>query len=78
VVRQAILAAIAHYGQVFLCAQAETELYRFQTRVANLTQDLGHKPPLKISRVGYDGGERSAMQEGVLKYLLRRLWNDGK
>lgn len=51
-VRQAILAAIAHYGQVFrVPPKLKHELYRFQTRVANLTQDLGHKPSVdEISR----------------------------
>src|SRR3954468_6777777 len=47
-VRQAILAAIAHYGQVFrVPPKLKHELYRFQTRVANLTQDLGHKPSVE-------------------------------
>src|SRR5436853_4073042 len=44
-VRQAILAAIAHYGQAFrVPPKLKHELYRFQTRVAHLTQDLGRKP----------------------------------
>ena len=43
-VRQAILAAIARYGQVFgLPPKFKHELYRFQTRVSNLTQELGHR-----------------------------------
>ena len=44
-VRQAILAAIAHHGQVFsLPPKLKHELYRFETKVANLTQELGHHP----------------------------------
>jgi RNA polymerase primary sigma factor len=67
-VRQAILAAIAHYGQVFrVPPKLKHELYRFQTRVAHLTQDLGHKPSIEeISRnlEMSEAGVR-AMQEGV-------------
>lgn len=44
-VRQAILAAIAHYGQVFsIPPKLKHELYRFQTKVRRLTQELGHRP----------------------------------
>jgi RNA polymerase primary sigma factor len=44
-IRQAILAAIAHHGQVFsLPPKLKHELYRFETKVANLTQELGHRP----------------------------------
>ena len=47
-VRQAILAAIAHHGQVFrLPPKLKHELYRFQTKVSNLTQELGHKPSVE-------------------------------
>src|SRR5256885_1013143 len=44
-IRQAILAAIAHYGQVFrLPPKLKHELYRFESKVTNLTQELGHRP----------------------------------
>jgi RNA polymerase nonessential primary-like sigma factor len=47
-VREAILAAIAHYGQVFrLPPRLKYELYRFQTKVARLTQELGRKPSVE-------------------------------
>ena len=51
-VRQAILAAIARYGQVFhLPPKLKHELYQFQTKVSRLTQELGHKPSVEeISR----------------------------
>jgi RNA polymerase primary sigma factor len=51
-IRQAILAAIAHYGQVFkLPPKLKHELYRFETKVARLTQELGHRPSVdEISR----------------------------
>jgi len=47
-VRQAILAAIARYGQVFhLPPKLKHELYRFQTQVSHLTQELGHNPSVE-------------------------------
>jgi RNA polymerase primary sigma factor len=47
-VRQAILAAIARYGQVFhLPPKLKHELYQFQTKVSRLTQQLGHKPSVE-------------------------------
>jgi RNA polymerase primary sigma factor len=47
-IRQAILAAIARYGQVFhLPPKLKHELYRFQTKVSHLTQELGHKPSIE-------------------------------
>lgn len=47
-VRQAILAAIARYGQVFhLPPKLKHELYQFQTKVSRLTQELGHKPSVE-------------------------------
>jgi RNA polymerase primary sigma factor len=51
-IRQAILAAIAHYGQVFkLPPKLKHELYRFESKVARLTQELGHRPSVdEISR----------------------------
>lgn len=51
-IRQAILAAIAHHGQVFrLPPKLKHELYRFETKVARLTQELGRRPSVEeISR----------------------------
>lgn len=47
-IRQAILAAIAHHGQVFsLPPKLKHELYRFETRVDDLTQELGHAPTVE-------------------------------
>jgi RNA polymerase primary sigma factor len=47
-IRQAILAAIARYGQVFhLPPKLKHELYQFQTKVSRLTQELGHKPSVE-------------------------------
>jgi RNA polymerase primary sigma factor len=47
-VRQAILAAIARFGQVFhLPPKLKHQLYQFQTKVAALTQELGHKPSVE-------------------------------
>jgi RNA polymerase primary sigma factor len=47
-VRQAILAAIARYGQVFhLPPKLKHELYRFQTKVSRLTQELGRRPSIE-------------------------------
>jgi len=46
-IRQAILAAIAHYGQVFrLPPKLKHELYRFDSKVSDLTQELGHRPSI--------------------------------
>jgi RNA polymerase primary sigma factor len=51
-VRQAILAAIAHHGQVFrLPPKLKHDLYRFETKVGRLTQELGRRPSVEeISR----------------------------
>ncbi len=47
-IRQAILAAIAHYGQVFsVPPKLKHELYRFQTKVSRLTQEMGHRPSVE-------------------------------
>ena len=44
-IRQAILAAIAHHGHVFrLPPKLKHELYRFESKVAHLTQELGPPP----------------------------------
>src|SRR6185436_8777076 len=44
-IRQAILAAIAHHGQTFrLPPKLKHELYRFETKVSHLTQELGRRP----------------------------------
>jgi len=67
-VRQAILAAIAHHGQVFrLPPKLKHELYRFQTKVSHLTQELGHKPSVEEISKGLDMDEEDVrtMIEGV-------------
>ncbi len=67
-VRQAILAAIAHYGQVFrVPPKLKHELYRFQTKVAHLTQDLGHNPSVEEISQNLEMSEAGVklMQEGV-------------
>ncbi len=47
-IRQAILAAIAHYGQaVSVPPKVKHEAYRFDTKVARLTQALGHRPSVE-------------------------------
>jgi RNA polymerase primary sigma factor len=67
-VRQAILAAIAHHGQVFrLPPKLKHELYRFQTKVSHLTQELGHKPSVEEISKGLDMDEEDVrtMIEGA-------------
>jgi RNA polymerase primary sigma factor len=51
-IRQAILAAIAHHGQTFrLPPKLKHDLYRFETKVGRLTQELGRRPSIdEISR----------------------------
>jgi RNA polymerase primary sigma factor len=59
-IRQAILAAIAHHGQVFrLPPKLKHELYRFQTGVSRLTQVLGHKPSVEEISQGLAMSEES-------------------
>lgn len=54
-IRQAILAAIAHYGQVFnVPPKVKHELYRFDTRVRRLAQELGHRPSVDEISEGLD------------------------
>jgi RNA polymerase primary sigma factor len=67
-IRQAILAAIAHYGQVFrIPPKLKHELYRFDTKVANLTQELGHRPTVdEISKeLGMSEKDVREMMEGT-------------
>jgi RNA polymerase primary sigma factor len=67
-IRQAILAAIAHYGQVFrIPPKLKHELYRFDTKVANLTQELGHRPSVdEISKeLGMSEKDVREMMEGT-------------
>ena len=67
-IRQAILAAIAHYGQVFrIPPKLKHELYRFETKVARLTQELGRRPSVdEISReLGIKEEEVRGMMEGT-------------
>jgi RNA polymerase primary sigma factor len=67
-IRQAILAAIAHHGQVFrIPPKLKHELYRFETKVAHLTQELGHRPSVdEISKeLGMKEEEVRDMIEGT-------------
>jgi RNA polymerase primary sigma factor len=67
-IRQAILAAIAHHGQVFsLPPKLKHELYRFETKVAKLTQELGHRPTVEEISQGLDMKEEDVqdMMEGT-------------
>jgi len=66
-IRQAILAAIAHHGQVFsLPPKLKHELYRFETKVARLTQELGRRPSVdEISKeLGMTEEDVRGMMEG--------------
>src|SRR5579862_9610923 len=66
-IRQAILAAIAHHGQVFsLPPKLKHELYRFETKVAHLTQELGHRPSVEEISHGLEMTEKDVrgMLEG--------------
>src|SRR5207247_8540582 len=67
-IRQAILAAIAHHGQVFrLPPKLKHALYRFETKVARLTQELGRRPSVdEISKeLGMKEEEVRGMMEGT-------------
>jgi RNA polymerase primary sigma factor len=67
-IRQAILAAIAHHGQVFsLPPKLKHELYRFETKVSHLTQELGHRPSVEEISKELDMKEENVrgMMEGV-------------
>jgi RNA polymerase primary sigma factor len=67
-IRQAILAAIAHHGQVFrLPPKLKHELYRFDTKVGTLTQELGRRPTVdEISKeLGMKEQEVRHMMEGT-------------
>lgn len=67
-VRQAILAAIAHYGQVFrLPPKLKHELYRFEGKVGRLTQELGRRPTVdEISKeLGMTEEDVRDMMEGT-------------
>jgi RNA polymerase primary sigma factor len=62
-IRQAILAAIAHYGQVFrLPPKLKHELYRFDTKVSNLTQELGHRPTVDEISEGLGMKEQDVLE----------------
>src|SRR5919198_2267382 len=67
-IRQAILAAIAHHGQVFrIPPKLKHELYRFESKVSRLTQELGRRPSIdEISReLGMKEEEVRDMMEGT-------------
>jgi RNA polymerase primary sigma factor len=65
-IRQAILAAIAHHGQVFrIPPKLKHELYRFENKVAILTQELGRRPTIdEISR-------ELGMKEHDVRHMLQ-------
>ena len=67
-IRQAILAAIAHHGQVFrIPPKLKHELYRFESKVGRLTQELGRRPNVdEISReLGMKEEDVRQMMEGT-------------
>jgi RNA polymerase primary sigma factor len=67
-VRQAILAAIAAFGQTFrIPPRLKHELYRFETRVGRLTQELGHRPSVEEISQGLEMTEDNvrSMIEGT-------------
>jgi RNA polymerase primary sigma factor len=67
-VRQAILAAIAHQGQAFkIPPKVKHELYRFESKVAKLTQELGRRPSVdEISQeLGIKEEEVRDLMEGT-------------
>ena len=67
-VRQAILAAIAHYGQVFsIPPKFKHQLYRFQTKVGRLTQELGHRPSVE------EISEKLRMTEGEVRGMMETV-----
>jgi RNA polymerase primary sigma factor len=62
-VRQAILAEIAHNGQVFrLPPKLKHELYKFQTDVARLTQELGRRPSVEEISARLDMSEEEVYE----------------
>ncbi len=64
-IRQAILAAIAHNSQIFrIPPKLKHELYRFETKVAGLTQELGHRPSVE------EISEKLDMKEENVRDLL--------
>lgn len=67
-IRQAILAAIAHHGQVFrFPPKLKHEIYRFETRVSELTQELGRRPTVEEISMELDLKEKEVrgMIEGL-------------
>src|SRR5688572_25355690 len=67
-VRQAILAAIAHHGQTFrIPPKLKHELYRFETKVSRLAQELGRKPSVEeISKeLGMEESDVRGMMQGT-------------
>jgi RNA polymerase primary sigma factor len=67
-IRQAILAAIAHYGHVFrIPPKLKHELYKFESKIAHLTQELGRKPSVEeISKeLNMNEEEVRGMMEGT-------------
>ena len=64
-IRQAILAAIAHYGQAFsLPPKLKYEAYRFDTNVGKLAQELGHRPSVE------EISQKLEMKESQVREML--------
>jgi RNA polymerase primary sigma factor len=67
-IRQAILAAIAHYGQVFsIPPKLKHELYRFESSIGRLTQELGHRPSVE------EISEELSMPEEEVRGMMGRV-----
>jgi RNA polymerase primary sigma factor len=67
-IRQAILAAIAHHGQGFrIPPKFKHELYRFETKVGRLTQELGRRPSVEeiSAKLGMSEAAVREMMEGT-------------
>ena len=70
-IRQAILAAIAHYGQVFsIPPKVKHERYRFETKVRRLTQELGHRPSVEEISDGLE------MTEVAVRKMMEAIPNE--
>src|SRR5919204_509974 len=65
-IRQAILAAIAHQGQAFrIPPKLKHELYRFETKVAHLTQELGRRP--SVTEISNELGMKEEEVRGMMQ-----------
>jgi RNA polymerase primary sigma factor len=65
-IRQAILAAIAHHGQGFrIPPKYKHELYRFESKVGRLTQELGRRP--SVDEIAQELGMKQEAVRGMLE-----------